>query len=50
MEYTKDMILSVNYGQVGKTEKGIGKVINKILEKISRHKIMTMIIPPKSCF
>lgn len=44
MEYTKDVILHVNYGQ---TEKSKGKVWNlfyKISSAMGRHKIMTVVV------
>lgn len=42
MEYTKDMIFYVNYGQA--EQKGKFQLIEKIIESVKKHKIMTMII------
>ena len=43
MEYTKDMILRVNYGQGGKQRK-IWKGFYKISSVIKNHKIMTAVV------
>lgn len=42
MEYTKDMIFYVNYGQA--EQKGKFQLVEKIIESVKKHKIMTMII------
>lgn len=44
MEYTKDIILNVNYGQVEKKNKIKWNVFEKISNVIQRHKIITTII------
>lgn len=42
MEYTKDMIFYVNYGQAER--KGRFQILQKAVEPIKRHKIMATII------
>jgi len=44
MEYTKDMILHVNYGQTGNRQKSKWNVFGKLVEMMSRHRIMLAII------
>lgn len=44
MEYTKDMILHVNYGQEVKKERKILKLLNKVGKALSKHKMMTTIV------
>ncbi len=44
MEYTKDMILQVNYGQVGEIHKRKYNFLKKLTNTISRHRIITTII------
>jgi len=44
MEYTKDMILHVNYGQEGRKQKENWNLFNKIGETITRHKIIATVI------
>lgn len=44
MEYTKDMILYVNYGQGVKTKKKGWNLFYKILSVIAKHKIMTAVV------
>lgn len=41
MEYTKDIILNVNYGQVGKDK---NRFIQFFKGKILKHKIITVVI------
>lgn len=44
MEYTKDLILNVNYGQAGKTKKGGLGILEKVVEKIAKHKAISTIV------
>ncbi len=44
MEYTKDIVLHVNYGQGPKVEKQGTKLLNRIVWTIKKHKIITTII------
>lgn len=44
MEYAKDIVLDVHYGQECKVQKGKNKILNKIIEYISNHKMMTTIV------
>lgn len=44
MEYTKDLILNVNYGQEGKTKKGGLTILGKVIEKITKHKAISTIV------
>ena len=44
MEYTKDVILQVNYGQGIKSKKGVWKILNKLRENISKYKMLTTIV------
>ena len=41
MEYTRDIVLNVNYGQAGINKEGL---ISKFIGKIMRHKIITSIV------
>lgn len=44
MEYTKDVILQVNYGQGVKSKNGVWKILNKLGENVSKHKMLTTIV------
>lgn len=44
MEYTKDMILHVNYGQGEKKEKKTWNWVHKISLAITKHKMMTAVV------
>lgn len=44
MEYTKDVILHVNYGQDVKAKKSVRKIFNKFGETMSKHKMMTTVV------
>lgn len=44
MEYTKDVILRVNYGQDGRTENGVRKLFSKFGKTIAKHKMMTTVV------
>lgn len=44
MEYTKDMILHVNYGQVGNVQKNTRHLWNRIGQAIVKHKMITTIV------
>ena len=44
MEYTKDMILYVNYGQEVKSRRKFGRVFYKISSEIAKHKIMSAVV------
>lgn len=44
MEYTKDVILHVNYGQEGKTKKSVWKLFNKFGETMAKHKMITTVV------
>lgn len=44
MEYTKDVILQVNYGQGVKSKNRVWSIINKFGATISKHKILTTIV------
>ena len=44
MEYTKDLILNVNYGQAGKTKKGGLGILEKVAGKIAKHKAISTIV------
>lgn len=44
MEYTKDIILNVNYGQARKKRRFKWNVLDKIVNTMQSHKIMTTII------
>ena len=44
MEYTKDMILHVNYGQGEKREKKTWNWVHKISSAITKHKMMTAVV------
>ena len=44
MEYTKDMVLQVNYGQGVKQKKKKWNLFYKISSAMAKHKIMTAII------
>lgn len=44
MEYTKDVILQVNYGQGVKNKNKVWSIINKFSETISKHRMITTIV------
>ena len=44
MEYAKDIVLDVHYGQECKVQKRKAKILNKIIEYISNHKMITTIV------
>lgn len=44
MEYTKDIILHVNYGQAVKTTRKGWKLFYKISSVMKKHKMMTAVI------
>jgi len=44
MEYTKDVILQVNYGQGVKNKNKVWSIFNKLGENISKHKMITTIV------
>lgn len=44
MEYTKDMILHVNYGQEVRKERKVFRLLNKVGETLSKHNMMTTIV------
>ena len=44
MEYTKDMILHVNYGQGVKNKKKGWRLFYKISSVMEKHKIMTAVV------
>lgn len=44
MEYTKDVILNVNYGQGEKARGRIWRLFYKISSAMGRHKIMTTVV------
>ena len=43
MEYTKDIVLKVNYGEVSRKKKSI-KVLKKIIGIFRKHKLVTTIV------
>ncbi len=45
MEYTKDMILQVRYGEINRTLKAKkAKRTSKLLERIQKHRLITAIV------
>lgn len=44
MEYTKDMILHVNYGQESSGRKNRWKIIDKVVDVIKRHKFISTVV------
>lgn len=44
MEYTKDMILHVDYGQGEKRKKKTWNLVHKISSAITKHKMMTAVV------
>lgn len=44
MEYTKDVILYVNYGQDIKTGRKGFRLLNKLTEAVSKHKVFTTVL------
>lgn len=44
MEYTKDVILQVNYGQGVKNKNKVWSIINKFGENVAKHKMITTIV------
>lgn len=44
MEYTKDLILNVNYGQAGKNKKRELTIFERLMEKIAKHKAISTIV------
>lgn len=44
MEYTKDMILHVNYGQTIEKKKAKWNVLERLSNTIAKHKMLTTIV------
>lgn len=44
MEYTKDVILQVNYGQGVKSKNKVWSILNKLGESVSKHKMITTVV------
>ena len=44
MEYTKDVILQVNYGQGVKDKNRVWSIFNKLGENVAKHKMITTIV------
>ena len=44
MEYTKDVILQVNYGQGVKNKNKVWSIINKLGENVSKHNMIATIV------
>lgn len=44
MEYTKDLILNVNYGQAGTKNKSKWNLFERLSNTISKHRVITVII------